>query len=134
MAVFAISVWYLWGFFGIVSSWDPKFPPTSLPLPFLPPAVDAVVGLLLMTWGMVALWWLVFQHERSSVREIALPWWGGLIAGTLMTVYWLRRCGGSDGQNDEYVVIPPLVFLLAFEVSLLIRMSLNGWGKSRPRQ
>jgi hypothetical protein len=78
-----------------------------------------------MTWGMVALWWLVFQHERLSVREIGLPWWGGLIAGTLMTVYWLRRCGASDGRNDEYVLIPPLVFLLAFEVSLLIRMSLN---------
>jgi Holliday junction resolvase-like predicted endonuclease len=24
--------------------------------------------------GMVALWWLVFQHERLSIRQIALPW------------------------------------------------------------
>ena len=45
-----------------------------------------------------------------------------------MTVYWLCKCSASDGQNDEYVVIPPLGFLLAFEVSLLIRMSLNGRG------
>src|SRR5215831_55438 len=121
LALLAISAWYLFVFFVLVSDWDPKYPPNSLPLPFLPDSVGAVVGLLLMTWGMVALWWLVFRHERLSVREIALPWWGGLITGTLMAVYWLRWCGASDGRNDEHVAIPPLVFLLAFEVSLLIR-------------
>lgn len=134
MALVAISVWYLWVFFVIVSSWDPKYPPNSLPLPFLPESVAAVLGLLLMTWGLVALWWLVIRHERVSIREIAVPWWVGLIAGTLITAYWLYRFIVSDGQDDEYVFIPPLVFLLAFEVSLLIRTSLNGRAKSRPRQ
>jgi hypothetical protein len=79
---------------------------------------------------MVALWWLVFQHERRSIREIAIPWWGGLVAGTTITVYWLRTFSASDGQNDEYVFIPALVFLLAFEFLLLVRMSLNGPWRS----
>jgi len=53
-----------------VSSWDPKYPPNSLPLAFLPDSVGAVLGLLLMTWGLVALWWLVvgivFPSKSSS--------------------------------------------------------------------
>jgi|ERR1051325_915751 hypothetical protein len=76
MALLAISYGTYFAFFVLVSDWDPKYPPNSLPLPFLPDSVGAVVGLLLMTWGMVALWWLVFWYERLSVREIALPWWG----------------------------------------------------------
>ena len=130
MALFAISVWYLLDFFGIVSSWDPKYPPNSLPLPFLPDSVGAVLGLLLMTWGLVALWWLVVRHERVSIREIAVPWWVGLSAGTLITLYWLYRFSVSDGHDDEYVFIPPLVFLLVLEVLLLIRMSLNDPGRN----
>lgn len=70
-----------------MGNWDPKYPPNALPLPFLPDSVGAALGLLLMTWGMVALWWLVVQNERVSIREIAIPWWVGLIAGTLITVY-----------------------------------------------
>lgn len=79
----------------------------------------------MMTWGMVALWWLVVQHERVSIRKLKLPWWVGLIAGTLITVYWLRRFSLSDGQNDEYVFIPALAFVLVLVVLLLIRISLN---------
>jgi len=51
----------------------------SLPIPFVPDLVSYALGLVLMTWGMVALWWLVFKHERLSLRQIALPWWIGLI-------------------------------------------------------
>lgn len=105
-----------------MGNWDPKYPPNALPLPFLPDSVGAALGLLLMTWGMVALWWLVVQNERVSIREIAIPWWVGLIAGTLITVYWLYRFGVSDGQNNEYVVLPALVFVLVLEVLLLIRI------------
>jgi len=126
LLLFPLSVWYMWGFLGVVSSrWDPKYPPNALPLPFLPDLLGAVVGLLLMTWGMVALWWLVFQHERRSIREIAATWWVGLTGGTSMAIYWLCRLNASDRQNDEYVGVPPLVFLLALEVLLLVRMSLN---------
>ena len=127
-----LSLWYIFCLFGVVSSWDPKYPPNSLPLPFLPDSVGAVLGLLLMTWGMVALWWLVVRHERVSIREITFPWWVGLIAGTLITVYWLRRFSVSDGQNDEYIFIPALVFGLVFEVLLLIRTTLNGGGARNP--
>ena len=125
LLLFPLSVWYMWAFLVVVSSWDPKYPPNALPLPFLPDLVGAVVGLLLMTWGMVALWWLVFHHERRSIREIAVTWWVGLIGGTSIAVYWLCKFSASDGQNDEYVFVPPLVFLLAFEVLLLVRMSFN---------
>ena len=125
-----LSLWYIFVLFVVVGSWDPKYPPNSLPLPFLPDSVGAVLGLLLMTWGIVALWWLIVQNERVSIREIALPWWVGLIAGTVITVYWLYRASISDGQNDEYVFISALVFLLVFEVLLLIRVSLNDSGRN----
>ena len=129
LLLFPLSVWYMWGFLIVVSSrWDPRYPPNALPLPFLPDLVGAVVGLLLMTWGMVALWWLVFHHERRSIREITATWWVGLTGGTAIAVYWLCKSSASNGQNDEYVIVPPLVFLLSFEVLLLVRMSLN-----RPR-
>jgi hypothetical protein len=128
LLLFPLSVWYIWSFGIVSSSWDPKFPPNALPLPFLPDFLGAVVGLLLMTWGIVALWWLVFHHGRRSIREIAATWWVGLTGGTSMAVYWLCKFSASNGQNDEYVIVSPLVFLLAFEVLLLVRISLN-----RPR-
>jgi len=53
----------------------------ALPIPFVPDIVSYALGLVLMTWGMTALWWLVFKHERLSLRQIALPWWIGLIGG-----------------------------------------------------
>ena len=133
LLLFPLSVWYMWGFLLVVSSrWDPKYPPNALPLPFLPDLVGAAVGLLLMTWGMFALWWLVFHYERLSIRGIAATWWGwvGLTGGTSMAVYWLWKFSVSDGQNDEHVVIPALVFVLMFEVLLLIRISLNDPGRN----
>ena len=48
-----------------------------LPIPFVPDLLSYVLGLVLMTWGMVALWWLVFNHERLSLRQISLHWWIG---------------------------------------------------------
>jgi len=131
LLLFPLSVWYMWGFLVLVSSrWDPKYPPNALPLPFLPDLIGAVVGLLLMTWGMFALWWLFFHHERLSIRGIATTWWVGLTGGSSMAVYWLCKFSVSDGQNDEYVVIPALVFVLVFEVLLLIRISLNDPGQN----
>src|ERR1700740_114242 len=52
-----------------------------LPISFVPDPVSYALGLVLMTWGMVALWWLVFKHERLSLRPIALPWRIGLTRG-----------------------------------------------------
>ena len=79
---------------------------------------------------MVALWWLVFQHERVSIRKIAVPWWAGFIAGTLITVYWLCKFSVSDGQDDEYVFMPALVFVVVFEILLLIMISFNSLGRN----
>jgi len=130
-----LSVWYMWGFLLVVGTWDPKYPPNALPLPFLPDSIGAIVGLLLMTWGIVALWWLVFRHERLSIRRIAAIWLVGLTGGTAIAVYWLCKFSVSGGQNDEYVVIPALMFVMVFEVLLLIRISLNdSWRNSTPGQ
>jgi hypothetical protein len=96
-----------------------------LPIPFVPDLVSYALGLVLMTWGMVALWWLVFKHERLSLRQIALPWWIGLIGGTSIAVYWLIKLTASNGENDEFVFVPPLIFVIVVEVILLIRMSFN---------
>jgi len=88
-----------------------------------------------MTWGIVALWWLVFRHERLSIRRIAAIWLVGLTGGTAIAVYWLCKFSVSGGQNDEYVVIPALMFVMVFEVLLLIRISLNdSWRNSTPGQ
>jgi apolipoprotein N-acyltransferase len=96
-----------------------------LPIPFVPDLVSYALGLVLMTWGMVALWWLVFKHERLSLRQIALPGWIGLIGGTSMAVYWLIKLSTSNGENDEFVFVPPLILVIVVEVILLIRMSFN---------
>jgi hypothetical protein len=71
----------------------------ALPIPFVPELLSAALGLVFMTWGMAALWWLVFKHERLSVRQIALPWWIGLIGGTSIAVYWLARLSASNGER-----------------------------------
>ena len=96
-----------------------------LPIPFVPDLLSYVLGLVLMTWGMVALWWLVFNHERLSLRQISLHWWIGLIGGTSIAAYWLAKCSASNGQNDEYVEIPPLIFVIVLVLILLIRMCFN---------
>ena len=96
-----------------------------LPIPFVPDLLSYALGLVLMTWRMVALWWLVFKHERLSLRQIALPWWIGLIGGTSIAVYWLINLSASNGENDEFVFVPPLIFVIVVEVILLIRMSFN---------
>jgi hypothetical protein len=74
-----LSLWYA---ICAVTMWE-YTPHTSnpLPIPFVPDLVSYALGLVLMTWGMAALWWLVFKHERLSLRQIALPWWIGLIGG-----------------------------------------------------
>lgn len=97
----------------------------ALPVPFVPELLSAALGLVFMTWGMSALWWLVFNHERLSLRQIAFPWWIGLIGGTSIAVYWLARLSASNGENDEFVFVPPLIFVIGFEVMLLVRMSFN---------
>jgi|SRR6267143_346725 len=102
-----------------------------LPIPFVPDLLSYALGLVLMTWGMVALWWLVFKHERLSLRQKAPPWWIGLIGGTSIAVYWLIKLSASNGEcvssscNDEFIFVPPLIFVIVVEVILLIRMSFN---------
>ena len=97
----------------------------SLPIPFVPELVSGPLGLVLMTWGMVALWWLVLNHERLSLLQIALPWWIGLIGGTSIAVYWLIKLSASNGENDEFVFVPPLISVIVLEVILVIRMCFN---------
>ena len=60
----------------------------------MPELLATALGVILMTWGMVALWWLVFQHERLSIRCIALPWWIGLIGGTSIASQVI--CGSAN--------------------------------------
>lgn len=120
-----ISLWYFWAVGIAVASWDNKYPPNTLPIPFVPPFLSAALGLILMTWGMVALWWLVFHHERLSLRQISFPWWVRLVGGTSIAVYWLIQFSASAGKNDEFVLIPPLVIALVLEAMLLIRMCFN---------
>lgn len=118
-----LSLWYL---IGAISTLDYRdHVSNSLPLPFVPELVSAPLGLVLMTWGMVALWWLVFNHERLSLRQIALSWWIGLIGGTSIAVYWLIKLSASNGENDEFVFAPPLVSVIVLEAILLIRMCFN---------
>jgi hypothetical protein len=123
LALIPLSLWYLIGAISTVDYRDHVS--NSLPLPFVPELVSAPVGLVLMTWGMVALWWLVLNHERLSLRQIGLPWWIGLIGGTSIAVYWLIRLSASNGENDEFVFVPPLIFVIALEVILLVRMCFN---------
>jgi hypothetical protein len=120
-----ISLWYFWAVCVTVASWDFKYPPNTLPIPFVPALLSAALGLVLMTWGIVALWWLVFHYERLSLRQIALPWWVGLVGGTSIAAYWLIKFSASTGQNDEFVFILPLVITLVLEAMLLIRMCFN---------
>jgi len=125
LLLFFISLWYGWAVCMAVAGWDYKYPPNTLPIPFVPAFLSAALGLALMTWGMVALWWLVFHHERSSLRQITFPWWIGLAGGTSIAVYWLIKSSASTGKNDEFVLIPPLVIVLVLEAMLLIRMCFN---------
>jgi NhaP-type Na+/H+ or K+/H+ antiporter len=117
------SLWYV---IGAISALDYKERVSNaLPIPFVPELLSAALGLVFMTSGMAALWWLVLKHERWSLRQIALPWWIGLIGGTSIAVYWLARLSASNGENDEFVFVPPLIFVIGFEVILLVRMSFN---------
>src|SRR5215469_5837765 len=87
LALIPLSVWYL---IVAVSTLDYKpHISNALPIPYVPELRSAALGLVFMTWGMVALWWLVFNHERVPLRRIAVPWWIGLIGGTSIAVYWL---------------------------------------------
>jgi len=123
LVLIPLSLWYL---IGAISTLDYKdYVSNSLPIPFVPELVSAPLGLVFMTWGMVALWWLVFNHERLSLRQIALPWWIGLIGGTSIAVYWLIKLSASNGENDEFVFVPPLISVIVLEAILLIRMCLN---------
>ena len=118
-----LSLWYA---IGAISVLDYKaHVSNALPIPFVPELLSAALGLVFVTWGMAALWWLVFKHERLSLRQIALPWWIGLIGGTSIAVYWLARLSASNGENDEFVFVPPLIFVIGFEVILLVCMSFN---------
>ena len=118
-----LSLWYA---IGAISVLDYKaHVSNALPIPFVPELLSAALGLVFMTWGMISLWWLVFKHERLSLRQIPLPWWIGLIGGTSIAVYWLARLSASNGENDEFVFVPPLIFVTGFEVILLVRMSFN---------
>jgi hypothetical protein len=119
-----ISLWYFIAACAIVFGGDYKYS-NALPIPFVPEVLSAALGLVLMTWGMVALWWLVFQHERLSIRQIALPWRVGLFGGTSIAVYWLIKWSASNGENDQFVFIPSLVFGIVLEVMLLARMCFN---------
>ena len=115
LVLIPLSLWYL---IGAISTLDYKdYVSNSLPIPFVPELVSAPLGLVLMTWGMVALWWLVFNHERLSLRKIALPWWIGLIGGTSIAVYWLIKLSASNGENDEFVFVPPLISVIVIEVN-----------------
>lgn len=125
-----LSLWFFVSVFATVVNADYKYPPNALPIPFIPELLATALGVIFMTWGMVALWWLVFQHERLSVRCIPLPWWIGLIGGTSIAAYWLVKFNASDGQNDEFVFIPPSVFVIVLEALLLIRMSFNPTRRS----
>ena len=120
-----LSLWFLVSVFATVVNADYKYPPNALPIPFVPELLATALGFILMTWGMVALWWLVVQHERLSIRQIALPLRIGLIGGTSIAVYWLVKFSASNGQNDEFVFIPPLIFVIVLELLLLIRMFFN---------
>jgi hypothetical protein len=95
------------------------------PFPFVPLILSAWLQLFLMTSGMVTLWWLVFQCERLPLQQIARRWWIGLIGGTSIAVYWLVKLAATNGENDEYSFVDPIVFVLAFEGLLLIRMYFN---------
>jgi hypothetical protein len=65
LVLIPLSLWYL---IGAISTLDYKdYVSNSLPIPFVPEIVSAPLGLVFMTWGMVALWWLVFNHERLSI-------------------------------------------------------------------
>ena len=123
LVLIPLSLWYLIGAILTLDFRDNVS--NSLPIPFVPQIVSAPLGLILMTWGLVALWWLVFKHERLSLQQIALPWWIGLIGGTSIAVYWLIKFSASNGENDEFVLVPPLIFVIALEVILLIRMCFN---------
>jgi hypothetical protein len=37
----------------------------------------------------------------------------------------LIKLSASNGENDEFVFVPPLIFVIVVEVILLIRMSFN---------
>jgi hypothetical protein len=69
LVLIPLSLWYLIGAISTLGYKD--YVSNSLPIPFVPELVSAPLGLVLMTWGMVALWWLVFNHERLSLRQIA---------------------------------------------------------------
>ena len=71
LVLIPLSLWYL---ISAISTLDYRdHVSNSLPIPFVPELVSAPLGLVLMTWVMVTLWWLVFNHERLSLRQIALP-------------------------------------------------------------
>ena len=94
LALIPLSVWYL---ICAISTLDYKgHVSNALPIPFVPELLAAALGLVFMTWGMVALWWLVFNHERVSFREIGHPWRIGLIGGTSIAVYWLIKLSASS--------------------------------------
>jgi len=113
-------------FISAITTLDFKAPVSNaLPIPFFPELVSAALGLTLMTWGVAALWWLVFNCERLSLHQIALPWWIGLVGGTAIAIYWLAKQSASNGQNDEFVFVPPLIFVISFEAILLVRMTSN---------
>jgi NhaP-type Na+/H+ or K+/H+ antiporter len=129
LVLIPLSFWYA---IGAISVLDYKAHVlNALPIPFVLEFLSAALGLVLMTWGMIALWWLVFKHERSSLRQIALPWWIGLIGGTSIAVYWLARLSASNGRNDEFVFVPPLLFVIVFKAILLVRMSFNSAGTTK---
>jgi len=48
-----------------------------------------------------------------------------IIGGTSIAVYWLIKLSASNGENDEFVFVPPLIFVIVVEVIPLIRMSFN---------
>ena len=124
-ALLLLPLSLLWLIFAIVFALEDWKQAAPFPFPFVPLILSAWLQLFLMTSGMVSLWWLVFQCERLPLQQIASRWWIGLIGGTSIAVYWLVKFTASHGENDEYAFVGPIVFVLAFEVLLLIRMCFN---------